>query len=830
MAFILTVTLAALALIALGALGALALRLRSDLAAARAEIDTLKARLAAPTVWAGLGPEWSEAQALTADLVSRPLATTALPSPDFAAPQAWLVDPPEPGAPAPVQPATPAPRTAHARRGRSVRRALDPDTLESGLFPAWSADAALAGIDVSAAQSPAPGPAVGAAIGGVYALTAAAGALFGWPWALTLSLLLVFAGLMAAGFWRAEKPIGLCLAAGMAGAAPWIAALIGAPLAVMTPIAGGLIALSALIGLGQRRPAVIWTAAVLTGGGAAAMAGLEAVTGGAMQAAAPAAITAATLSALGLLQAVAAPDAGSRRAASALHAAALAALALGAALIGIAGPFGWALAVAAALTLALANGPARDAALVSAWLAACVGLFALSGDAAAAVAMTPAAALAGAGFLGAGLARTPRPEGHGLVLFALAAAAPLAAVPLALTGPAAALGFAAAGALLGLGFAKAAQAQGGADQVTLAAWPLALGAAAGGCAALTAAAPPALIGPLAGAAALSLSLLAAQSRAGAVAASAAAVAAFAVVAVLDAVRLAPEAPATWTGATMAALALLTGAWLASTRRLGGAPATGVALAAAGVVTAITAPLGLFPTAALHLQTAGGVATAWLAVGVLLSALGDPEGEARRVGAIVAALGAALAGLALLVTANPWWSAGAAPLPAGSAGAALLLGAGAPALLSGAMATIAALRRERRAGAAFGAVAVILTLAGTALALRSVAFGPAGLTEPGFSPLELIGLTVTMAALGAGLLLTPSRTARRAGLALLAAAAAKFALLDLHAAGLAPALASALAGLVLLAAAIAGRGQLRALWRAEASAARVGLRAPKPASP
>jgi hypothetical protein len=671
---------------------------------------------------------------------------------------------------------------------------------------------------------------VAAAIGGIYALIAAAGALFGWPWAVTLCLLLAFAGLMAAGFWRSEKPIGLCLTAGMAGAAPWSAALIGAPIAVMSPIAGGLVALTALIGLGQRRPALIWTAAALTATGAGAAAGLVTMAGGALTAAAPAAITLGAVAVLGLLLAIAAPDAGARRAASGLHATALAASALGAMVFGVAGTFGFALAFAVATTLVLATGAARDTALITAWLAACVGLFALSGDAAAAVAMTPAAGLAGAGFLGVGLARTPRSESHGLVLFALTAAAPLAGVPLALAGPAAALGFAGVGALLGLGFAKAAQAQGGADQAPLAAWPLALGAAAAGCAALLVAAPPALIGPMAAAAALSLSLLAAQSRAGAVAASAAAVAAFAVVAVFDAVRLAPEAPATWTGATMAALALLTGAWLASTRRLGGAPATGVVLAVAGIVIAIAAPLALFPAAAFDLSAAGGIATAWLAVGLLLSALGDPEGEARRIGVWIAAVGAGLAAVVLVVTANPWWSAGAAPLPAGSSGMTLMLGAGAPALLSGAMATVAALRKERRVGAAFGAAAVVLTLTGAALALRSAAFGPAGLTEPGFSSLELIGLTATIAALGAGLSLTSSRTARRAGLALLAAAAAKFALLDLHAAGLAPALASALAGLTLLAAAIAGRGRLRALWRAEPAPASARFRAPKPASP
>ena len=833
MAFILTVTLAALALIALGALGALALRLRSELTAAQAEIDALKARLAAPTVWAGLGPEWSEAQAVSADFVARPLAATALPTPDFAAgPQAWLVDPPEPGVPGPVHPAPPTPRNTAYRRGRSVRRALDPDTLESGLFPTWNADAAFAGLDSATANDPAPGAAVGAALGGVYAMTAAAGARFGWPWALTLGVLLLLAGMMAAGFWRAEKSVGLCAATVMAGAAPWTAALVGAPLAVMTPVAAGLVALGALVGLGRRQPALLWTAAGLALAGAGAYAAFSVMSGPVVGTTAPAALAAATLAVLGVLLALVAPEAQARRGAAALHAAAFAALAAGAMLIGVDGAFGWGLAFAVAATLVLATGPARDAALITAWLAACVGLFALSGDPLASAAMTPAAALAGAGFLGAGLARTPRPDGHGLVLFALAAAAPLAAVPLALTGPAAALGFAGVAALLGLGFARAAQAQGGAENVTLAAWPLALGAAAAGAGALLAAAPSALVGPLAAAAALSLSLLAARTRAGALAASAGAVAVFSVIAVLDAVRVAPGAAAGWAGAVMAVLALLTGAWLASTRRLGGAPATGVALAAAGIVTALAAPLILFPAIVTELRGAGAVASGWLAMGFVLYALGDPEGAARRAGLAVAALGAALAGWALLISANPWWSAGAAPLPAGAAGLVLMLGAGFPALLCSAVATSAALRRDRRSALGFGAAALVLTVAGAALALRSAAYGPAGLSEPGLSSLELIGLTLTLAGVGAALALTPSRTARRAGLALLAVATAKFTLLDLHAAGFAPALASAVLGVVLLGAAIAGRDWLRSQWTAPPASPLAPARpkAPAPASP
>jgi hypothetical protein len=829
MAFMITVTLAALALIALGALGAFALRLRSELRAARAEIDALKVRLAMPTLQVDIGPQWRQAQTISLESVSWPLAAMAPPSPDLAAPPAWPVDPPKPNAPSPARPARPSLRSAGRQIAPMTGPKLSADTLGHSLFPATSADPTPADGDQAGPDRTVPGPALGAALCGVYAMAAAAGFLFSWPWPATLCLLLALSGATATGLRRRDKPAGLCLSFALAGTAPWTATFMGAPLGVAAPIAAGVAAMAALSGLGWRQPALTWTAAALATLGSIALGALASVSAGA-PALAPAALAAATLSMLGLVQASAAPDAPSRWAASALHAAALAALAAGAAGFGVGGAFGWGLALVVAATLALAHGPARDAALISVWLAACAGLFSLSGDVLATPAMTPAAALAGAGFLGAGLVRTPRPESHGLVLFALAAAAPLAAVPLALDGPAAGIGFGAVAALLGLGFARAAQACGGARQTTLAAWPLALGAVSAGAGALNAAAPPALIGPLAAAAAVSLSLTAARTKAPAVAAAAAASAVFACLAVLDAVRLAPSAASSWTGAILAAAALLLGAWLLSTRRLGGAPATGLTLGVFGVLTAIAAPLFLFPEVAFDLRGAGAIASAWLALGLVLCALGERDGAAQHAGLAAAAAGSGLATWALIGTANPWWSPEALPLPAGAAGTALLLGAGLPAFLSAAMAAATASGGRRRASAAFGASAVALTLAGAALALRSAAFGPAGLSGQSVSSIELIGLTLTMAGLGGTLAMAPNLTARRAGLGLLAAAAVKFTLLDLHAAGLAPAFASAALGLVLLWAAIAARSRLQALWRADPQSWRAPIKALEQASP
>jgi hypothetical protein len=817
MLFILGVTLAAVLVIGLGALGALSLLLHARLRAAQEEVEALRARLAAPTVWEGLGAEWSEAQALTAAIATRPLASAILPSPDFAAPRAWLLDPPEPGSPAEAQPA-PGFAVSSKRRGAGVTRSLNGEDVQSSLFPAWTADAGL-GRTEKAESVPVPGAAIGVALLGVYALAAAAGALFAWPWLATMAVLAVLGGLMAAGFWRSDRSLGVSFGVGMAGVAPWVGAMVGAPASVVLPCAGAVAAAGALWAIGRRAPALTWTAAVLTLLGAVAGAAL--VSGGvwALTPALSGALALGLLSLLGLIKARTAGEAALRRPASALHAAGLTGLAGAALTAGAAGPFGVALAVAVAATAAFAHGRGRDAALVCAWFAGSFGLYALSGTLPAHVAMTPAATLMGAVFFAAAAARAPAPEQHGVVPFALAAAGVLTAALIADIG---ASGYALAALALALLFASGAQARGGAHGADWRFWPLAIAAAIALAQALTLAAPPALAAALSGLCALCLCVLAARARAGALGAAAATLAAFAAFSALEAASLTPLRADAWAGAAATAGALFTGAWVAGARDLGplklsgAAPATSLVVGAIGLGVALAAP-GLAALAGPNrFGVIGAVGGLWLLTALLVRTGGEDDGFARAMSGPLALLGFGLALWAWFGPANPWLGAGAAPLPAGGAQAALAAGGLFPAAAAGAMAWRVGVEGKPRLGFGLACLAGLGALIWSALALRVATHGPAGLQDASFTPVEMLGLTVVLAIAGAALIVIGRNSqrlaARRAGLALVGVAAIKLAALDLHAAGLAPALVATTLALLMLAGMIAQRDRLAAAWR------------------
>ncbi len=820
MLFILGVTLAAIMVIGLGALGALALLLRSKLQAAQEQIETLQARLAAPTVWEGLGTEWSQRQALTAALVARPLATAVLPSPDFAGPRAWLLDPPEPGAPSEAR-AEPARQPERQRRGRSVMRALTGDGVQSHLFPAWTADAGLARAEPAPPPVAAPAAAIGAALFGVYALAVAAGALFSWPWLATVVVLAVFGVLMIAGFWRAERSIGVCCGVAMMGMAPWAGALAGAQASLILPAAGGGVAAAALWGLGRREPALTWTATVLLALGALASALLVATGVWIAAPAMSASLVLVTLGALGLIKANADGEPAARRPASALHAAALAALACGGLVYGVAGPFGVGLGALVAASAGLAVGRGRDAALVSAWFAGSVGLYGLSGDPAAAWMMTPAATAMGAAFFGAGAARAPAPEAHGVVPFALAAAGALTAALVTDTGAA---GFAAAAVLLGALLFGTTHARGGAQFADWRFWPLSLASAGALGQALTLAAPPVTASALAGLCALCLIVLAARTGAGALGAGAAVMAVFTALSALEASQLTPLRLTTAAGAALSALTLLGGAWIAGPRGLGafrqtgaiGAPVAGLALGAAGLVIVIAAALLAAVAAPSRFAVIGSCGAVWLATALALRTGGAQGGVAYALSGPFMLLGLGAAAWAWLGHPNPWWGAQAAPLPAGAAQLSLFAGGALPALAAAAAAWRLGAEGKARMGIALSAAAGIGALIWVALSLRVLGQGPAALRGEAFAPLEMLGFSAALAAAGALLaLLGRDRraiAARRAGLVLMGVAAAKIVTLDLHAAGLAPALAATALALAALAGVIAQRDRLAAAWR------------------
>jgi hypothetical protein len=856
MMFIVGVTLLALLVIGLGALGALALLLQTRLRAAQEEIETLRARLAAPTVWEGLGAEWSEAQALTADIVSRPLASAILPSPDFAAPRAWLVDPPEPGGPALTHP-QPIPSQTGFRRGRSVIRSLNAAGLQSSLFPAWTADAGLGKVGPEEPSIPVPGAAIGAALLGVYALAAAAGGLFGWPWLATMTVLVVLGGLMIAGFWRAERSLGVSVGVGMAGAAPWIAALAGAPAGVIIPCAGAAAAMAALWGMGRRAPALTWTAAALTGFGALAGAGLTAADIWTATPAFTGALVLALLALLGLVKAGVATEAAVRRPAGALHATALAGLAAGALAYGVTGPFGGWLALMVAISAAAARGPGRDFSLVTAWFAGSIGLFALSGDPAAAVAMTPAATLMGAVFFAAAASRAPNADAHGVVPFALASAGVVTA---ALVSGAGGLGFAAGAALLTLLFVSAAQARGGLQACDWRYWPLTLSAALAVSQALGMLAAPPVAAALIGLCALCVAMVAARGRAGALGAAASVLGLFAAMRAFEAVSLTPLALAGWAGAALVIAALLAGAWMASERSVNGwridgaAPIAGFILGASALALIVALPVVILIAAGHRFGLVGAMGAFWLLCALAFRAGGGADSVARAASGPVALAGLACCAWAWVGPANPWWGAMALPLPAGAAQAALLAGGLAPAGAAAALAWTLDRDGRPRLSLALALAAGVGALIWAALALRVLAFGPAALQTSAFAPLEMLGFTAAIAVAGAALLMigrtaqrlehfptprawpetseaaqdtSPERivslpadsvstqralAARRAGLALIGLAALKLVALDLHASGLTPALAATILSLLLLAALIAQRDRLAEAWR------------------
>jgi hypothetical protein len=401
------------------------------------------------------------------------------------------------------------------------------------------------------------------------------------------------------------------------------------------------------------------------------------------------------------------------------------------------------------------------------------------------------------------------------VAFALAAAGALTA---ALIADAGAAGYAAAALGLGLLYCGAAQARGGAHLTDWRYWPLTLACAAATANALTLLAPPALAGPLVAACALCLGVLAARTRASALGAGAAALAVFAALSAIEAAQLTPLAAPAWLGGVVVATLLLGAAWITGPQagQAGLAPVTsgvlGVAgLAAAALVSALAILAGPNRFAVLG---GAGAALALAAFGLRL-AFGRQDG-ARAISGLFAGAGLCAALWAWLGGANPWWGAQAAPLPAGAAQIALAAGGLAPAAAFAALAL--RLGQEGKARISFGLACAsgLGAMVYTALALRSAANGPAALRADGFEPLEMLGFTAALALAGGALTILgrdPARLlARRTGLALIGLAGLKLVALDLHAAGLAPALAATTLALAMLAAVIAQREQIAAAWR------------------
>jgi hypothetical protein len=842
--FIVTLILVALGVIVIGAWAALTLRLRMELRAASEEIEVLRARLAAPTVWSSLGAHTSDLHGLQEEMVSRPLgaqafATQDFSSQDFQAPQAWLLDPPEPGSATPgkVDAALPAPMRGRGRKaGVAVARSLSPETLNPTLFGAWSAEASLL---PSRPETPAlsavprlawSGPWMRAALLGAYAAATLAGLVLQWPWAILLPVLVVLAAVTATAFPQVQRLSGVAAGLLMGTGAFWTATAAGAPALLTVPSAGALIAAGLVFVARQRAGVLSWTpiaALCLSVGAALALMRAQ------VWVVPPAALVACSVALLGVLGLAVAAFGGvpaARRPASALHAASVALLALTTVSFGPVTAYGYGLASLVLLTAVFARGKARDTGLVAAWLAACAGLYSLSGDAAAPLFLTPAAILTGALFFAAGAARAGASKTRGLVLHALTAAGPLAALLALRPMPWEAAAFAVVAVLLGLVFAAAMQAQGAHETAAPTAlgeearsmgsfrlWPLTLGAVCAATLSLEALAPAPLLAAVCALACVFAALMAARTGMSALAVAALALAGLSSSYAIEASVLAPLRAASWIGAATAGAALIAGGWLVSARGVGRAPMTSFALGLAGVAVWAVAPAAALPDTLHRLSGIGAIGCVWLSLGLTLQLFGAPQGPARTTGLGFVVAGAATVLCGLVITANPWWSAQAAPFPVEGPAPSLVLGVGLPAVLLAAGALLAQGRGQRWRAAVFWALAALTLAVGAALLLRVLAAG-AQLRDAGFSALELLGFTALIAVVGALCLARSLRGPRdtvlqRLGLILLATAATKLLLMDLHVAGLLPAMVCATLAVMALGLAIAGRHRLLALWRA-----------------
>jgi hypothetical protein len=180
--------------------------------------------------------------------------------------------------------------------------------------------------------------------------------------------------------------------------------------------------------------------------------------------------------------------------------------------VGMASPAGVAFAAIMGIAAIMGGSNVRlEAAHLGAFALALIGLFILSGQAAAAIWFTPAAAWTGALFAAIAFIRAPETGARGGIIAATGALAPLTAVAaLHASKHGLADGFAAGGAFLALSLALAAlltiaaKRQRGLTRLSLTAWLLAGGAFAAFAAGSALIAPPPIGASLAGAGALTL--------------------------------------------------------------------------------------------------------------------------------------------------------------------------------------------------------------------------------------------------------------------------------------------------------------------------------------
>ena len=487
------------------------------------------------------------------------------------------------------------------------------------------------------------------------------------------------------------------------------------------------------------------------------------------------------------------------------------------------GPMTWSgLGLALITTCAAVVGASRgrlEPMLIGAWLATCAGLWVLSGEPAASIWLTPAAAISGALFLALAAAQPHRLSPKGVVLASIAACAPLFCVyllsgegqPLANDPLASGAAFASVAVLLGLLIAAAARAQGELHAMGLSAWVLCLGSLVAAMAAAALAAPAIATGPLWGALAAGLAWRVRQdphpvfaTLSGAVSLAAAITAA---ITLYDA------------GASLTAgLAVAATAWVLAAASRFPAPRLGAVLEAPALAMAVLASIALITPSVFVGEIPSFTALGLLAITALTGGLALRFGAPRANSALREIFAWTLITLAMVALAlslgfpqNPWWGT----RPESTTPWALIATAFVPAALLAMHAGLSLRRADHIMSVAMGSLTGLTAAAGMVMTLRLAFHG--GTWGQGLAPFELFASSATILAAG-GLLLAfgwrraPQSALRWAGTTLIALAFLKLIALDMVMAHWLPASVAAGVCLAGLAAAIFYRAPLIAYLR------------------